>query len=75
MPEEFTLRCVLSSLIQEPNALTGKMRPYLGLEEGANTERGPVADRQGGQGHPSGISGARVRIKGEEVIASFQNQR
>lgn len=76
-PKESILRCVHSSLIQEPDALTGKVQLYLALEE--LIERGPVT----GQGQIEKVDRAihvasqvgRVRLRGEEVIGSFQNQR
>lgn len=58
----------------EPNVLTGKVQPFLDLED-----RGPVTD----QGQidkvnrtvqvPSQVG--RVGLNGEEVIAPFENQK
>lgn len=58
----------------EPHALIGKVQPFLDLED-----RRPVTD----QGQIGKVNRAiqvvsqmrRVRLNGEEVIASFENQR
>lgn len=63
-----------SVINSEPNALTGKVQPFLDLED-----RGPVTDQRQIDKVNRAIQVAsqvgRVRQNGEEVMASFENQR